>query len=189
MLQALEATKYVLQLPTALTDHVLFIDLLTYETRKLKRLQRPDCVSCALHPATTDSANTHEQSRDRLLDDPNQSTDLVNKTYAQTAAIENDLIVIDVRESAEVQQSDRNAKDFWPRAQIMNVPFSSWGRETPSIDADAICLVVCALGGRSIKAARQLRATGCARAYSLSGGMQGIDNTEAPTGLVAGARV
>jgi rhodanese-related sulfurtransferase len=113
----------------------------------------------------------------------------VNKTYAQTAAIDNDLIVIDVRESAEVQQSDRNPRDFWPRAQIMNVPFSSWSRETPSIDADAICIIVCALGGRSIKAARQLRAMGCARAYSLSGGMEGIDNAEAPTALATGARV
>jgi adenylyltransferase/sulfurtransferase len=186
-LQALEATKYVLQLPTALTDHVLFLDLLTYETRKLKRLQRPDCVSCA--PYTVPGAGGKNQApADRLLNDPNQSTDPLHKTYAQTGEIGDDLVVIDVREPAEVHQSDRNPKDFWPRAQVINVPFSSWSREIPSIDADTICLVVCALGGRSIKAARQLRAAGCAGAYSLSGGMQGIEKAESQTGVATGAR-
>jgi rhodanese-related sulfurtransferase len=125
---------------------------------------------------------------DRLLNDPNQSTDPLHKTYAQTGEIGDDLVVIDVREPAEVHQSDRNPKDFWPRAQVINVPFSSWSREIPSIDADTICLVVCALGGRSIKAARQLRAAGCAGAYSLSGGMQGIEKAESQTGVATGAR-
>jgi rhodanese-related sulfurtransferase len=70
----------------------------------------------------------------------------------------------------------------------MNVPFSELSRETPSFDATGSYLIICATGARSSQAARQLRAAGCSRAYSLSGGLTGIGDADLKTGTVTGAR-
>jgi len=188
-LQALEGIKHILGLPTALTESVLIMDLVSYDIRKIKRLKSAECRSCAPQMVTANSHARVQQNKSQTQNPQPASevADALQKTYAQTLTL-HDLVVIDVREPNEILQSSQDPKLLWPRAKIMNVPFSQFSVSAPLLESHSPSLIVCARGSRGIKAAQQLRMHGSTTVFSLSGGLDSVDAADVKAAVAAGAK-
>lgn len=157
-LQALEAIKLILGMESPLSDHVIYIDLTTLETRKIKARRRPDCPACSNSPDDKTGP---------------ASTNGPNATLPETSSLEialpdfarEDLakyVVIDIRETYEHPIENFPVEfEKWPLSA-----FYQW----PALQPDKDYLFVCAHGIRSLAAARKLLELGHRNAFSLAGG-------------------
>jgi len=143
-LQALEAIKLVVGMRSPLTSHLALIDLLSFETRRLKISKHPDCDATHSAPARGDQPILEVLS----LDD----------------AIAQSLVVIDLRNPDE-----RHAH---PLTVAHRALWSAEILANPSLlDAAAGAVLVCAKGVRSRALAQELTGRGVKNVYSLKGGL------------------
>lgn len=151
-LQAAEALKHLLQLPDRLEGRMVFFDLLGFRASSVRIRQDMACPSCG---AGTPADRGEEAPVGIAADGPE------DPRIAGMA-------VIDLREPAEAAA----APVAWPG--MRHIPLSAFPLDPPPIDADTPCLLCCGRGVRSRMLALRLREQGCARVYSLEGGLQAL---------------
>jgi adenylyltransferase/sulfurtransferase len=148
-MQATEALKYILGLPGGLDRHLLIMDALTFESRRIARSKDPECPLCGADPTIL---TLREPDRASYELHPADLTPEALATYR----------IVDLREPEE--------RAALPLPGAEPVPFSQFDPENPPFDNDKPVLLVCARGGRSNSAAEELRAQGWRDVFSLVGG-------------------
>jgi adenylyltransferase/sulfurtransferase len=146
-LQASEALKLILGLPGVLDRHLMIMDALTFDTRKIARRKDADCPLCGTRRTIHALAG------------------VANASFEIEAADIADLSryrVVDLREPHEWAGAPLPSAEKWP--------FSTFNPEKPPFDDSQPVLFVCAKGGRSHSAAEQLRLKGWQDVFSLIGG-------------------
>jgi sulfur-carrier protein adenylyltransferase/sulfurtransferase len=148
-LQALEVLKLLLGLP-GLTNEVVLIDLLTHEQRKLRTTRRAEC--------------NHEPTIAHQAQAANLEVAFTDLNPAITEGYK----VIDIREAQEVRELPI------ARAPSTHIPLASLLASSEPLKRGERYLLVCARGSRSRAAAEHLREQGFSQAYSLKGGLAGL---------------
>ncbi len=152
-LQASEALKIILGLPGGLDRHLLIMDALSLETRRIARRKDADCPLCGVHPTIHALASSENAAFE--LD----AADLTPEALARFR-------IVDLREVEELAGH--------PLPQAHHAPFSRFDVNSPGFDASRPVLLVCAAGRRSQSAAQQLRAQGWNDVFSLIGGAKAL---------------
>ena len=147
-LQANEAIKAVLGLPSATADKALLFDLLTLESRSLYRHRQRECPVCGERPSITSLVAATEPLE--LVPEPRDTlTDLVVRYR-----------LIDLREDGEGRRVP----------QAYHLPFSRFSVAAMPCPATESVLLFCGRGGRSLQAATTLQQAGWSQVFSLQGG-------------------
>jgi sulfur-carrier protein adenylyltransferase/sulfurtransferase len=147
-LQALETLKLLLGLP-GLTNEIVLIDLLTLEQRKLRTTRRAEC--------------NHEPR----IETESQAN--LEVTFADlTPAVNAGYKLIDIREPQELHDQPI------AKAPSTHIPLATLLATTEPLKQDERYLLICARGSRSRAAAEHLRERGFKQAYSLRGGLAGL---------------
>ena len=152
-LQASEALKIILGLPGVLDRHLLIMDALTFETRRIARRKDADCPICGANPTI------HELQRRETVAYELDAGDLTPEALARFR-------IVDLREAHELAEH--------PLPQAQHAPFSTFNPADPGFDSSRPVLLVCASGRRSTNAAQQLRAEGWNDVFSLIGGAKAL---------------
>lgn len=150
-LQAAEALKRLLGLPGTLERHLLILDALTLETRRIARARDETCPLCGDSPSIRTLEAVQEERAAFELD----AAELTEPALAGFR-------IVDLREPDERVDS--------PLPGALQVPFGSFDPLHPPFDAELPVLFVCARGRRSRIAAEKLRAQGWDEVYSVIGG-------------------
>jgi len=153
-MQAAEALKRLLGLPGTLDRHLLIMDALSFETRRIARRKDPECPLCGAHPSIG-ALPTARASSFEL--DPSELTPEALSGFR----------IVDLREPEEKSGS--------MPPHTLNWPFSGFDSNHVPFDAERPVLLVCARGARSRIAAERLRAQGWDAVYSLIGGAPGLN--------------
>ena len=146
-LQALETLKLILDLPGALHDELLLIDLLSLETRRVRAPRNPACAGGCVRLQAA-APGTPLELEFAALDDVAASG----------------YLLVDIRESAERQQDPAPA-------HALHVPLASLLDDPLRIPAGKPVVLMCASGRRSSGATQALRARGLTQVWSLKGGI------------------
>lgn len=150
-MQAMEALKFLLRLDGQLRGEMLFFDLLSWRTRKVRVARRADCPLCS---STAVRCNTPPPQVEihADLDDP---------------ATQERYCIVDIRDRVESDEHLLN-----PVAHF-RMPASSFDIAALPGDRETRYLFCCARGLRSRYLALHLRELGYPHAYSLRGGLRG----------------
>ena len=166
-LQALEALKFLMDLPGQLRDEVLVIDLTTFSTSRVRARRGADCSAtpCArVEAGLAEARRRLGATRDAV--DGRQPVELQFDSIE--AAAEAGYSIVDVRNEREVADdpaSDSLRVEHLPLARIM-------AGESPAAPGEL--LIVCARGQRSLDAALELRERGRGGVHSLRGGLAAL---------------
>ena len=152
-LQAGEALKIILGLPGVLDHHLLIMDALSLETRKIARRKDADCPLCGMHPTIRELQRP--ESAPYALD----AGDLTPEALTRFR-------IVDLREAEE--------RSEYPLPRAVHAPFTQFDATKPGFDGSKPVLLVCAQGRRSQAAAQQLRAQGWNDVFSLIGGAKAL---------------
>jgi sulfur-carrier protein adenylyltransferase/sulfurtransferase len=157
-LQAMEAIKWIVGLPTPLQDHLLIMDLLTYEQRLIRRAVQPDCPVCGRFFDQRLAASRQSDVDDEVLD----STWQLEFNDASLRLTQFSLIdVNEAREHAPI-----------PDLTVQNIPFSRFELDhPPPLDKERKYLLYCRKGVRSAHLVRELRKRGYQNVFALAGGL------------------
>lgn len=158
-LQAVEALKYCLKFPDALSgDTMLTLNLLNYEMNRIQKPRDPDCPLCGTAPSLT-------AIDARWYCQPTHQDGVVDVTDIQLS----DYCLVDIREPHEREQ------DPLTGVVALEIPLSRFSQDSVSVLQDGQnYLLVCSAGVRSAYLARSLRAQGNSRFYSLKQGISAL---------------
>jgi len=150
-LQASEALKIILGLPGMLDRHLLIMDALSLDTRKIARRKDVDCPLCGAHRSVHALA-----------------VQIDNDFEIEAAEIDDLSLyrIVDLREPHEWADAPLPDAQKWP--------FTTFNPDAPPFDASRPVLFVCAKGGRSRNAAEQMRLKGWRDVFSLIGGASAL---------------
>lgn len=168
-LQAMEAIKWLVGLPTPLSDHVLILDLLSYQQHLIRRTSQPDCSVCGrFHEQQLD----HQLTQERLAEVPTEESDSVWQLIFTGAPLRlTQFTLIDVNESREHSPI--------PDLTVQNIPFSRFELDhPPPLDKEKQYLLYCSKGVRSAHLVRELRKRGFTNVFALAGGQAKQDLAE-----------
>jgi len=159
-LQALEALKYLLDLPGRLRDEVVLVDLLTFNVRHIKAKRAANCQQRCERVATS--------SINKLSEPAAEDVELPDLESALAA----NLVVIDIRDAREIDSAPL-PKSLKDKGNSLAIPMQELleGRNLP---AEGRYLLVCSRGKRSLATCLALRERGLPEVYSLRGGAQGL---------------
>jgi molybdopterin/thiamine biosynthesis adenylyltransferase/molybdopterin synthase catalytic subunit/rhodanese-related sulfurtransferase len=151
-LQAMEAIKVICGIPSELRTHVVFFDLMSLATRRVKVKVDKSCG--------TASAETPREADDYSLDALSMSTSEF-RTYE----------LVDIR---ELDEDPSRLIGSLLRREVRSIPLSTIDVNNPGLDSTRQYLFICARGGRSDRLVAQLRAHGFTNTYSLAGGLEAL---------------
>lgn len=146
-MQASEALKIILELPGVLDRHLMIMDALTLDSRKIARRKDADCPLCGTHPTI------HGLAAGADADFEIEAADIADLSRYR---------IVDLREPHEWDDAPLPDAQKWP--------FTTLNPDAPPFDNSQPVLFVCAKGGRSRNAAEQLRLKGWRDVFSLIGG-------------------
>lgn len=145
-LQAMEAIKYFLKMPTLPSHEILFTDLVSHSKQILSFQKNKKCPLCGESPRIlhlVDKSDWEIESKN-LNDYPFQW--------------------IDIREEEETCQAP------CPGNNVLTIPMSTF--DFRNLDPQISYLLICQKGKRSHSLVRALRAEGLSNVYSLIGGSE-----------------
>ena len=157
-LQAMEAIKWLLEMPGRLDSQMLIFDLLTYQSRKIRSRR---CEDCAGQPVC-------QRVRDLEVLHPREDPDLEVRFASLSDAQAQGYALIDIRDENEI------TREPLPAAPDQQIPMAQLQRDRSSLDAGRKYLIICARGARSKVIAQQLRKDGLRSVYSLQGGASSL---------------
>ena len=155
-LQAMEAIKWLLQMPGRLESQMLIFDLLTYQSVKIRSTRCEDCAGKAACQRIGDIGALH----------PREDPDLEVRFASLLDARDQGYALIDIREENEVSEHPL------PATPDQQIPMAQLQRDR--LDAGQKYLIICARGARSKFIAEQLRKEGLRSVYSLQGGASSL---------------
>jgi adenylyltransferase/sulfurtransferase len=157
-MQAMEAIKLIVGLPTPLQQNLLIMDMLTWQSRSLRRAVRPDCPVCG--GSVVQQAVSEPADDDAALE-PDSVWELEFETADHRLA---QFVLIDVNEAREHVPI--------PDLTVKNIPFSRFELDhPPPLDKENRYLLYCSKGIRSTHLARELRKRGYKNVFAVAGGL------------------
>jgi sulfur-carrier protein adenylyltransferase/sulfurtransferase len=174
-IQATEAIKLLLGIGEPLVGRLLLVDALTMQFRTVRVRKDPECPACGTRELR-EPIDYEDFCGLRAEPEPRAATDIPEITPAELAAKlrrGDDFDLLDVREPHE-----------WDIARIPGarlVPLGTLAEALRTLDSARDIVVHCRTGGRSAKAARQLRAAGFRRVWNLAGGITRWSDDVDPT--------
>lgn len=159
-LQATEAIKVLLGIGNTLAGRLLVYDALSLTFDEFRFKRRPDCAVCGDHPTITSTKHHEEPALSRISEwTPQQlATELKNGG-------EERLLLVDVREPHE-----------WHEGRLpgsVHIQLGTLPERLGEIPDDVTPVFICAVGGRSMRAAMLFSQTLGRDAVNLSGGVMG----------------
>jgi len=163
VMQATEVIKLVVGVGTPLVGRMLAVDALDMRTRELTLAHDPDCPVCGTAPTIRD-LGVHRNVQAAVCElAPTPEIEAVElKSMLDNPS--RPLTLLDVRDPSE-----------WEICHIegaKHIPLNLLGEQLHEVDPDANIVVYCLVGGRSRKAAAQLRQAGYRNVRSLAGGIR-----------------
>ena len=161
-IQATEAIKMLLGLGETLIGKLLTIDVMTMSFRTLSIRKDPECPACGTHEIT-DLIDYDEYCAGVGAHSPAEVQEIQPAQLAERLGKGEKLEIIDVREPYE-----------WAMGHIpgaRHVPLGRIAEEIPRLDKRREIILYCKVGGRSLKAARQLADAGVIEVRNLTGGI------------------
>lgn len=150
-LQALEALKWLLNLPRRLDgQQLLIMDLLNGHTSRIRQQASPDCPLCG-----------------RSVGFPKQTAKERISIEAGELESLSSFIVLDISETRTSLPLQGNFRTLW-------IPYQELLENPPVLDGNQTYLLVCPFGGRSAYLTRKLRRQGKDNVYSLAGGIAAL---------------
>ena len=158
-LQALEALKWLLDLPGRLGDELLTVDLLGLGTTRIRARRNAACSgSCTPSATALDEALHNARSLAKMPPAELAFADLQDAVSAGYS-------LIDIRDAKEIAANPLPASTLAiPMAELLA------GRNLPT---EGRYLLICARGARSLTTTLALRERGLQQVFSLKGGAQG----------------
>jgi len=174
-IQALEAIKYLLDLPGRLSNQLMLVETLPFSTRTIQLNKDPQCLSCGIHKdlANQPSTSAHYQRPDhkplynKSLEHTSEnamSNYLIELENFQQACQSNDYFIVDVRNSDEHQAFNLGGVNI-PLDQLANHPLLD------NIEDHQTVIFYCHAGKRSDMAAHWARDNLDNPILSLKGGV------------------
>lgn len=155
-LQALEALKFMLNLPGRLMDDALLVfNLLTYETQHIRRKRSPQCPVCGTSPSILTIDPVYYG-----LNPENWEIELSSLTREELNAFE----LIDIREPHETAMQPLEG------VHCFQIPGRDLIKSPSVLDNSKKYLLFCQKGLRSQQAAKHLRDQGYTNVYALTSG-------------------
>lgn len=148
VLQAMEALKFFLQMPTLGFNEILFSDLIYYTQRIVSCDHKKECPLCGDNP-------TIQTLSEKAIWEV-EHRELKSKSFQ----------LIDIREEEEIEA------DPYPGGKIVHNALSAFDSQALSPEVDY--LLVCQRGKRSGALVLTLRARGITNVYSLIDGVNGL---------------
>lgn len=151
-LQAMEVMKILLDLPGQLVDHLLLVDLLSQEQRRLRAPRNAGCGPGHCVRIGVVGSRT--------------AAPVLELSVSLEDAERQGYVIIDLRESQEVAAVPLPAvvHRHWPMQALLTEGLNQ-------LDENSRYLLVCSRGLRSRAAAEALREAGLREVYSLAGGL------------------
>jgi adenylyltransferase/sulfurtransferase len=171
-LQALEALKFLMDLPGQLRDEVLVVDLTTFSTSRVRARRAADCgtTPCArVEVGLAEARRRLDATRDAL--EARRPIEL--QFDSVEAAADAGYTIVDVRNEREVADDPASGTVFVEHLPLARIAAG----ESPAARGEL--LVVCTRGQRSLEAALELRARGRAGVHSLRGGLAALRGRQA----------
>jgi molybdopterin/thiamine biosynthesis adenylyltransferase/rhodanese-related sulfurtransferase len=162
-IQATETIKLLLGIGEPLIGRLLTIDTLTMQFRTLKLRKDPTCPACGTHEIRGLIDYDQFCGVGAAAEPFNESDDITPTELAARIKRGDDFDLIDVREPHE-----------WSIARIPGarlIPLGTVGEAIGTLNPAREIVVHCKMGGRSAKAAKQLRDAGFTRVRNLAGGI------------------
>ncbi len=147
-LQASEALKILLNLPSLLSDNLLIFNLISLETKTIKRQKA--CLTCKSKTLPLNSTQINKKS----------SVDLDVSNYSQDQLAE--YIIIDIREMIEIEESPVPCHLVMPLSQF----------DLSKLNSKKKYLLFCQHGIRSSALVNILREEGFEHVFSAAGGAE-----------------
>jgi sulfur-carrier protein adenylyltransferase/sulfurtransferase len=169
-LQASEAIKVVLGIGQPLIGRLQMFDALAFRWRELKLRKDPNCPVCGENPTLTELIDYEQfcgipQARAAEAAEQAEVREMTATQLRDRLERGDRLTIIDVREPHEwriVNLHERGAK---------LIPLGEIEDRLPEIDSRDEVVLMCKMGGRSAKAAHQLREAGYDKLWNLRGGI------------------
>ena len=172
-MQAMEAIKLIVGLPTPLESHMLIMDLLSWQNRLLTRSIRPDCAFCGgqMEERQLRERLWQSESSGEAVEEPDSDWQLEFTESAKNLPRLSQFTLIDVNEAREHVPV--------PNLTVQNIPFSRFELDyPPPLDGERQYLLYCSKGVRSSHLARELRKRGYRNVFALAGGLMRQDLSE-----------
>jgi sulfur-carrier protein adenylyltransferase/sulfurtransferase len=164
MIQANEAIKYLLGLPTALSNSLMLIEALDLDFRRIRLQADPHCLTCGINEASADPVPLQDDDLLAAPEDNHASMDFEISPQEFDKVKGNQFSrLVDVR-SDEERLAFHIGGDHCTLANLSEF--------VTNLSPGATIICYCQSGHRSLDAARQLRGAGY-NAYSLRGGLAG----------------
>jgi adenylyltransferase/sulfurtransferase len=169
-LQALETIKLLLGKGSPLVGRLAIFDALTFRWRELRIRKNENCPACGTTPTITGLIDYDEFCGVKPAMSEASSgevPELTPEQLKQRIDTGEPLTLLDVREAFEWDIANLAASG------ATLVPLGDLADRMGELDPDADVVVYCRTGGRSLAAARHLRAHGFTRVWNLKGGING----------------
>lgn len=159
-IQATEAIKQLAGIPSGLRGRLLMLDAERMDFRSFRIERRDDCPSCG-DARTIRALIDYDAFCGALMHEIKQMTPMELDERLRAG---DELQIVDVRE--------QNEWDAGHLDQARLLPLSKWPSIASELDASRETVVICRSGGRSMRAAQALAASGFANVWNLAGGMR-----------------
>jgi len=153
-MQAMEAIKYIVGLPSVLGPEMVLFDCLSYSAQRVRVPKQRACPVCGETPSI------HGIVRDEYLPPADLDVDVSGMEPQRLAHYR----IIDIREREEVEAQPLEGVEY------EHIAMSTWDPEHLPITVDEPCLLSCASGMRSATLAGRLREMGFPNVYSVKDG-------------------
>lgn len=182
LIQATEALKLITGSGQPLAGRVLLYDSMAMSFQSFALSPQPDCPACATAaspcPKPVQASLTETRQAEPALADPSSSVKMNEITPSQLRSRSDDVLIIDVRESAERQLIALEPCLAIPLPELLS------GQRLSELPQRRPIAVLCKTGTRAITAARYLYGQGFTEVLVVKGGIvafeRGGDNNLAP---------
>lgn len=178
-MQAMETIKVILGMDTVLNNKSFYINLLTGQTRMIRRGRRKDCALCGDTPSIHALVD-YEQfcgipSVQRFVKRKSPANTELNELRIEEAQLlqqNKSLVILDVRQKAEFEKSHILGS--------LHIDINELKPRAHELKQGAIIVCVCDIGVISASATSILQEAGFEQAYSLVGGILEWENRGLP---------
>ncbi|MBV1930721.1 MAG: HesA/MoeB/ThiF family protein [Porticoccaceae bacterium] len=166
-LQANEAIKYLVGLPTPLSDNLLLVEALDLEFRRIQLQSNPDCMACGKPKQPEQLSYAYEASCGAEISTDTDEPLLVSPEQFNQDRDDGATLILDVR-SDEERRAFHIGGDHLAPGKLSKL--AELDEATTYFPGEVKIICYCQSGQRSLEAAQQLCNAGL-KAYSLAGGL------------------
>ena len=160
-MMATEAIKLITGIGQPLLGRLLHVDTLSMKFRNFNLRRDPECALCGDQPTITELVDYEDFCG--MKENNMQDSDLTVKDLKKLLDDKADFFLLDVREPFEHDIAHLNG--------AVQIPLGQLGERLSEVPRNKMIAVHCKSGGRSAKAAAQLREAGFTDVHNVAGGI------------------